>query len=526
MENTYVLPFRYDRPEIVNGSGTVKPGDTIVYVFEINNKGSQERISLQKAHMTQLAGSAEPLEILGVRPQNGICTTDSMNKSVFCSINYSFIEDAHFPIEYLVKIGNKTTSSPATSSMFNIETTAGSTQCASYLWINDETKLNPVSWSTPYAALKSGNFFIQIGYKKFYGKEPVDVRSDPGEDKTTLEATWNENGVEMRLFMYFQKIDKGMWNLYEMRTYNGNAQGEWIYYSMPPINDVSSLVGMANYMDERVFLASDGSDAKVYCDKCSINAFTQRKPVVQPSGFSLEFPGVEQSKAIVITNDPMAGYGVNALLKNAQAEIVKEQGSFSYDWSVDNTDIVYLQTDSLKSEGTCLYGISAPCPVNHVDVSGIKPGKATVKLVVRRNPDGFVIAENFFSVTVEAVKPITADDLCIQRGQTLQSGQIGVCCEGLDLVKPEGERTDVMGICMQSCDRDTDCFGGEICQQRSNSFKFVCASGSRGDEAVAQLQTQVEALKSEIDTQKTEQSRLTQIVESIKKFLENFMVIG
>jgi hypothetical protein len=60
------------------------------------------------------------------------------------------------------------------------------------------------------------------------GPGDVAVHSDPGwSSYTTLEVTWLDDGIEMRVFLYFAS-DGADWWISEMRTYNGDPSGEWI----------------------------------------------------------------------------------------------------------------------------------------------------------------------------------------------------------------------------------------------------------------------------------------------------------
>lgn len=54
------------------------------------------------------------------------------------------------------------------------------------------------------------------------------VHSDPGDAKyRTLEWTWQEHGVEMRLNLHFAS-DGDRWLVSEIRTYDGRQRGEWL----------------------------------------------------------------------------------------------------------------------------------------------------------------------------------------------------------------------------------------------------------------------------------------------------------
>lgn len=70
----------------------------------------------------------------------------------------------------------------------------------------------------------------KAGRRSFSAPAP-EVHSDPGmvNEYTTLELTWQEHGVEMRLYVYFTSDGTDWWSK-EIRTYDGRAQGEWITY--------------------------------------------------------------------------------------------------------------------------------------------------------------------------------------------------------------------------------------------------------------------------------------------------------
>ncbi len=89
-----------------------------------------------------------------------------------------------------------------------------------------------VSWKTDVVSLDCADFYIVANGQTFSAAvDQVDVHSDPGwESYCTLEITWQESGVEMRLNMYFQ-ADGSKWWSDEIRTYDGQVNGDWIYYT-------------------------------------------------------------------------------------------------------------------------------------------------------------------------------------------------------------------------------------------------------------------------------------------------------
>lgn len=91
---------------------------------------------------------------------------------------------------------------------------------------------NSINWKTENVILSASNFYINIDGKNLFLSNPqAVVHSDYGrKDYTTIEATWQENNVEMRLFIYFNTDTNGNWNAYEIRTYNGQRDANWLYY--------------------------------------------------------------------------------------------------------------------------------------------------------------------------------------------------------------------------------------------------------------------------------------------------------
>lgn len=106
--------------------------------------------------------------------------------------------------------------------------------------LNAPTDLGPgggskaISWQTDVASLEADSIAIEAGGQSFSAStDRLSVRSDPGgASHRTLEISWRENGVEMRLNLYFE-ADATHWWVSELRTYDGRPRGEWITYQGP-----------------------------------------------------------------------------------------------------------------------------------------------------------------------------------------------------------------------------------------------------------------------------------------------------
>ncbi len=87
----------------------------------------------------------------------------------------------------------------------------------------------PISLATPQVQLDAASITVTVNGRVFRPiGDDVKLNSDPGTASyTTLEVTWFEDGVEMRINLYFA-ADATHWWVTEMRTYDGRTPGEWI----------------------------------------------------------------------------------------------------------------------------------------------------------------------------------------------------------------------------------------------------------------------------------------------------------
>jgi hypothetical protein len=90
---------------------------------------------------------------------------------------------------------------------------------------------NQIRWVTERVQLEARDLQIRVNGKAFGSNlSQLEVHSDPGSaDYWSLEASWQEQGKPMRAFFYFNSDGKDWW-VNEIRTYDGSAEGEWVYY--------------------------------------------------------------------------------------------------------------------------------------------------------------------------------------------------------------------------------------------------------------------------------------------------------
>jgi hypothetical protein len=92
-----------------------------------------------------------------------------------------------------------------------------------------------LAWGTQMAVLQADELTIEVAGRVFRAPREMAVHSDPGSATyRTLEMSWHDAGVEMRLYIYLAANDSNWW-VSSVRTYDGTAPGDWIYYLTPQV---------------------------------------------------------------------------------------------------------------------------------------------------------------------------------------------------------------------------------------------------------------------------------------------------
>lgn len=153
---------------------------------------------------------------------------------------------------------------------------------------------NPINWQTETVHLQADDFYLIADGKRYTGNvADFSLHSDPGSDTyTTLEATWHEKGVEMRFYLYFyadgniatgSATTPSSWGVTEMRTYNGQPQGDWLYY---PYKTSLAWVGNSSRTNTLNLTSKRGEQymGELHFRNLEITAFSPKEtPVPSPS---------------------------------------------------------------------------------------------------------------------------------------------------------------------------------------------------------------------------------------------------
>lgn len=140
---------------------------------------------------------------------------------------------------------------------------------------------NAVNWTNDWVSLTATNFYLNIeGKGHFTGNPQAVVRSDYGNpnESLTLEVSWPENDVEMRLYIYFRKNVDNTWTAYNINSYNGEYYGDWIYYD--PLQPVQ--IGSA-FTESNVNWYSTDGKGHIHFENLNLFPFKNLIPTVTPS---------------------------------------------------------------------------------------------------------------------------------------------------------------------------------------------------------------------------------------------------
>lgn len=190
-----------------------------------------------------------------------------------------------------------------------------------------------ISWHTPQVELDADDFYIEVNGKKFYADASnVTVRSDPGTPtNTTLEVTWNENGVEMRNNYYFTYTPGEFWKVTEMRTYDGLNPGEWIDYTVTTSSGAPIMQHALGetYRTTTLELINQSTDnpGKVYFKNFRLKAFAD-KTLTSQVKISLFLHGLGASGDNSTTLTSLSNKNPNRKQRNAFVEAYASNGSF------------------------------------------------------------------------------------------------------------------------------------------------------------------------------------------------------
>ena len=240
----------------------------------------------------------------------------------------------------------------------------------------------PFKVETQQVSLAARALLIDAAGTTFTAAPPLEVHGDPGtaDEYTTLELTWSEHGVEMRLNVYFKSDGREWWSD-EIRTYDGAEQGEWITYEG---DFFRSRLGTPFVGDLDVSAEDHGVTGRLRLPGLRLEAF--RRPsacdkagapyALQPATNPVTVPAEANGHDLSVT-----------LLDAATCQAVPNPGDYEFRWVAEPSGIVKHSTGEPRVDLQPLAAGTTSLHVTAVDRrSGEVVGKTTVSVTVAGDP--------------------------------------------------------------------------------------------------------------------------------------------
>lgn len=449
------LPYSNNGTLIPSGTRT---NSNSYYIYSLNLKNTLAnplRTTITGVSTTNISGKEEPITILDYKmyQPGSTCIKNFTENSLSCTSNFQFLNNTNGFMQVLTKVNSFSSDKYNTSTLFTINTDQGKVECATMLMLDASIPISdesPIKWATKFASLSANQLMIIIDNTKYFrGKEPVSIHSDGYDDGspstyTTLESTWYEDPyannvnppktpVEMRLYMYFTR-ENNTWKLTETRTYNGNIQGDWFYYTPRNGEVVSSAVGKA-YNSHLVFTETSGHNAQIICNSCSINAFMDLARETDPS-YTITSPA---DSNITITNEPGTWFTIKV---DVHPSAVLSIGNKIFVW--DFNPQASLNLENLNPESSL------------IRINGSKVGSTKLRVMAYNNLNGHqdYLSSKDFVVTIVDSKTDTLPQ-CTYINQPIFQSKKSLCCDGLSLIPASDEQVGIVGYCVDKQDSTT-----------------------------------------------------------------------
>lgn len=241
-----------------------------------------------------------------------------------------------------------------------------------------------ITWTTQRYALTADAFHIEVGGKQYQAQAAatdIIVRGDPGDPTyMTIEITWVENAVEMRLNIYLQ-ADGSSWWADEIRTYDGEADGDWVYYTGEFFKTPLGTQFAGN-----IDLVSDVGQViagSIHFENLRLSVFEA------PAECGGTVPGYVLTKPIAQVDASLdSNFRMYVLLRDAvTCDPIVDQADFTYTWSIDDSTVATIDPDNF-----CIEGVMSPCPMAAVDISAEMIGTTTIRAAVTETAGGVEVA--------------------------------------------------------------------------------------------------------------------------------------
>ena len=233
-------------------------------------------------------------------------------------------------------------------------------------------------FETPTVLLDATSVEVTVAGKSFVPPSNVVVEGDPGlgNEYTTLELTWHDQGVEQRIYMYFTS-DGTNWWANQINTYDGNIDAEWIseqgeYFKSP--------LGRA--------FVGDFYLPNLQIHDMHIEAF--RRPSAcdnstSPLALIANYPRIDSF---------VGGYGATLKLVDTATCQPVAVSDYTFDYQSDDPAIATLSSDQVSTP-------DYPPTLTRVGLDLVAPG-STVIHVVAKDQAGAIVGTADMQITVRS----------------------------------------------------------------------------------------------------------------------------
>lgn len=242
-------------------------------------------------------------------------------------------------------------------------------------------------FETPTVLLDAASVEVTVAGTTFEPTSGVQIAGDPGTPiaYTTLELTWHQHDVEQRIFIYFTS-DGTKWWADEIRTYDGQPNGEWIerrgkFFESPLGTAYTGDLDLPN-------LKIRGMRLEAFRRPSSCNNPTT------PLALVANYPAIDSAAG---------GYGATLQVVNtATCQPIAVSG-FTFEYTSDDPTIAAVADQQLPTPS------DYPPDLTRVDLELVSPGTTTIHAVARESSGNVVGTADMYVVVRPADTTIVGD---------------------------------------------------------------------------------------------------------------------
>jgi hypothetical protein len=243
--------------------------------------------------------------------------------------------------------------------------------CSDFADIGDGGSRPPIEWQTRHTVFSARILDIDAGENTF--RATVDdtfVNEGYLGEQTTLEASWREHDVEMRLFIYLE-TDGVEWWAHRIAHYNGAEPGDWVEYDGDFFRTPAGTPFVGDLDLETLRLR--GASMTTFLPPLCTKAMT-----IEPAALAVEL-WTDVPGEIV--------YRLPARLRDGNCEEIAAAPGSQFHWSIDDSTIATVAPSTQPGFATVgeFHAVSVgttTASVTLTDVDGVELANERIPVVV------------------------------------------------------------------------------------------------------------------------------------------------